>query len=239
MGQVIWGWLNLTEQANDFVFSGQEAAIAPLTTFIQNGHFIEGNLSGHAKPDPPSNSVLQASIMRMFYGFSIPVVWSLSGTSAFVTDSGYPCSTSNPLVPDYLTVIDSSATEVCFNNEVSYLVGMNPDATQCNPGEKGCISPPPFTTPPGLDALGNSQYAGLNISDLVIGSIRTYQANNNQNGGSTPPINDDNTIKDLYSQDITTPGFVRLPVCGPEEAHTNWQRYRNGRGSKSANYPCN
>lgn len=57
------------------------------------------------------------------------------------------------------------------------------------------------------------------------------------NGASPPSITNQQTVDDLYNQDITMPSFIRLPICGPEEAYKNWARTVTG-GARSANYPC-
>lgn len=46
------------------------------------------------------------------------------------------------------------------------------------------------------------------------------------------------TVRDLIDQDITTPGYIRLPVCGPAEAFKNWNdpQYSN---TRYPTFPCN
>jgi len=59
--------------------------------------------------------------------------------------------------------------------------------------------------------------------------------NGNRNGAAAASILDNNTIDALMSQDITTPGYIRLPVCGYNEAVINWARAN----TSYDNYPCN
>jgi hypothetical protein len=68
--------------------------------------------------------------------------------------------------------------------------------------------------------------------------VKTYQSNNGVNGASPPSIPNQQTVDDLYNQDITTPGFVRIHICGAEEAYKNWVGVQTG-VDMSANYPCN
>jgi hypothetical protein len=68
--------------------------------------------------------------------------------------------------------------------------------------------------------------------------VNTYQANGNVNGAQPPSITNQGTVDDLYNQDITTPGFIRIPICGPAEAYKNWETVYFG-GAESKNYPCN
>jgi len=72
----------------------------------------------------------------------------------------------------------------------------------------------------------------------AIRSLNTYNSNGGSNGGSPPSVNDKKTIDNLYNEDITTPGYIRIPVCSPDEAYKNWvaTQYKKPR---SAHYPCN
>lgn len=71
---------------------------------------------------------------------------------------------------------------------------------------------------------------------LIKGSVRTYRQNGNTNGGGVADVNNQGTIDDLLdNQDITTPGFIRIPVCSPEQARTSWKLADKG---STPNYPC-
>lgn len=69
-------------------------------------------------------------------------------------------------------------------------------------------------------------------------SVRTYENNNNQNGGPTAHISDKDTVYSLIDEDITAPGIINIPVCGPDEAFRNWNNpiYRHNAYST---FPCN
>ena len=78
------------------------------------------------------------------------------------------------------------------------------------------------------------------LTQLPCRSVRTYQNNGNQNGAPAASYLNNPTINDLYNQDITTPGYIRIPVCGPNEAYQNWYNVQTGNGNATyANYPCN
>jgi hypothetical protein len=49
-------------------------------------------------------------------------------------------------------------------------------------------------------------------------------ANGRKNGGGFADPSDRGTADALMSVDLTTPGFVRLPVCGPELPFKAWGR---------------
>lgn len=66
--------------------------------------------------------------------------------------------------------------------------------------------------------------------------MRTYEANNNKNGASAADPSDDKTLEALFDQDVTTPGFIRLPVCSAEKAHKAWEQPKPD--TSNPNYPC-
>jgi hypothetical protein len=60
-------------------------------------------------------------------------------------------------------------------------------------------------------------------------------ANGRKNGGGFADPSDRGTTDALMSVDLTTLGFVRLPVCGPELAFKAWDW---GVDNPTPNYPC-
>jgi hypothetical protein len=67
-------------------------------------------------------------------------------------------------------------------------------------------------------------------------AVRSYQANNNANGGGVADPSAQSTFDDLFGQDYTTPGFINIPVCTPEMAATAVDASSTTSGE--ANYPC-
>jgi hypothetical protein len=45
-------------------------------------------------------------------------------------------------------------------------------------------------------------------------SIRTYENNRNKNGAPALDPADDRVIENIYELGVTTPGYIRLAVCG-------------------------
>jgi len=178
MGQVVLGWASMTEAAATSLFNGSDSSIAHLTTLIANGQWI----GGPNDIKDGSDTTLQNSIELAFYTYTIPAVWSFSGTRVFVIDAGYPCGTKNPLSgsgPEG-TGLDNGvaeATYVCYNGDIYYLVYPKDDEESCGicnlQVTAGCVIPcvyNSFSAPPGLDKLveGNP-YGGVTLPDLVIG----------------------------------------------------------------------
>ncbi|PKX96188.1 uncharacterized protein P174DRAFT_503368 [Aspergillus novofumigatus IBT 16806] len=186
-------------------------------------------------PDAPaeSASALRASISKAFFGFAIPSIWAVSGTYAFIIDSGYDCGTIDPM-GDYLDEDTMHATAGCYGGKLYYLASPKGDASTRTEG--GCFDNK-FSAPPGIDSLDGKDFGGITVGDLITGSVRTYQQNGNQNGGGAADPSNSGTLEDLYNQDITTPGFIRLPVCSADFAFKAWDQ-RGGPYINVANYPC-
>ncbi|RAK99289.1 glycoside hydrolase family 18 protein [Aspergillus ibericus CBS 121593] len=254
LGSVVAGWSAIAQDQLWNLFNGSDASISLLTTLIANGNLIEcsgGSASVSAKPDSQTNAQIESYISKAFFGFAIPSVWEVSGTAAFVVDSGYPCSAQNPLT-DYMTAATQEATYSCYKDKLYYLV--HPDGTwrgcPSNDTETidcvdcGSVSPSPcdyatyFTAPPGLSSLASGFWGNITLSDLIEGSVRTYEANGNANGGPVANPLDKDTLQDLSNQDITTPGYIRLPVCSPQVAWASWSNPSQS-NSSAPYYPCN
>jgi hypothetical protein len=220
------------------LFNGSEPSIALLTTMIDNGNLIECD-GGSAYVDTQAGqgaiTSVENTIAEALFGFAIPAVWELSGTAAFVIDSGYPCSAQNPLT-QYMTAATQEATFSCFNNNLYYLVYPQGSWSDCSVDDPSQCTY--FTPPPGLDSLGGLNWGGITRDDLIRGSVNTYIANGNANGGPIANPMDQQTLTDLQNQDITTAGYIRLPVCSPQVAWASWSN--PGQSNSSAQYyPCN
>lgn len=71
--------------------------------------------------------------------------------------------------------------------------------------------------------------------------MRTYIKNGKQNGAPAANITDSVTYSDLFNTDITTPGYVRLPVCSADMAFHAWLtagEHGNGGIADEPNWPC-
>jgi hypothetical protein len=205
---------------------------------IANGNLIEciaGNSVVPTSPDDTTTTDVESSIIQAFFGFAIPAVWTVSGTPAFVIDSGYPCSAQNPLT-QYMTAATQEATYACYNNNLYYLV--YPDGKWSGCSDNNGSTCTYFTPPPGLSSLINGNWGGITLTDLIEGSVNTYIANGNANGGPVANPIDQQTLQDLYNQDITTPGYIRLPVCSPQVAWASWSTPSQS-NSSAQYYPCN
>lgn len=222
------------------MFNGSDTSVALLGTLIANGNLIEGNGGSPVVSYTPSSQKItdiESSISKAFFGFAIPAVWTVSGTPAFVLDSGYPCSAQNPL-SQYMTAATQEATYACYNNNLYYLVYPDGAWSSCSSEDDGQCNSTYFTPPPGLSTLGPGSWGGITLSDLIEGSVNTYVANGNANGGPVANPLDQQTLQDLSNQNVTTPGYISLPVCSAQVAWASWSNPSQS-NSSAPGYPCN
>lgn len=241
MGEAIFGWMNTTELALNNLFNGTEDNIKVLTEIMGKGNLVIGKKHNKTEGqlEDLSATRLQKDILKTMYGFSIPLLWRRSKTFAFVLDSGADCD-GKPL-SKYLDDKTADDTGVCYEGRRYYLVHPDGDARPCeckyvsedNPCMERCWKNT-FSAPVGLGEL--SRFGEVTKEELVIGSVRTWRQNGKKNGGAvTDPISGQAARKDLADVDITTPGFIQLPVCSPDRAFQSWD---TGSKGGSDNYPC-
>ncbi|KAH8885958.1 glycoside hydrolase family 18 protein [Thozetella sp. PMI_491] len=231
MGQAVTAWGNISEESLKNLFSGSDESINLLTTMISNGHLIEGSVDGGA-------SFPTADVAKGFFAYAIATVWPLAGTHAFILDSGYGCGTVDPAT-EFLTTDVMHQTAGCYNGKLYYLVYPKDDAKTCTDVcDKSCqtsCTHSKFSAPPGISTLDGSRFGGVTVSDLITGSVRTYIQNGNANGGAATDPTNGGSLNDLMDADITTPGFIRLPVCSGDMAWTAWSIVSD---KSVPNWPC-
>lgn len=241
LGQVVNIWANATESQLSSIFSGQPDTLPILSGLIDKGQMIEGaDGSSSAAGSTPSVGVssatttsVQASIMLSFYAFAVPAVWRASGIGAFILDTGADCSDLD-VASEYVDSSIQTQAMGCIDNHLYFLVYPDGPSSDSCPAEGSCTDND-FSLPPGADKLDGSSWGGVTVNDIVNGSVRTYVANGNKNGGAAADPSDTSTMGDLYDQDITTPGYIRLPVCSGQTAFWNWEEYSD---RTLDNWPC-
>jgi hypothetical protein len=71
-------------------------------------------------------------------------------------------------------------------------------------------------------------------------SVKTYKQNGNENGGGRADPTDSGTFDALKKMDITTPGFMRLPVCSETLARKSWENSDKTDATRNKDgFPCN
>ncbi|KAK1779163.1 hypothetical protein QBC45DRAFT_144301 [Copromyces sp. CBS 386.78] len=239
MGQAISGWTNTTALALNKVFDGSDESIDLLGAVMSDGKLIRGSPGDNTVDKGNAANDLRANIAKSFFGYAIPSLWRTAKTYAFVLDSGISCDTPHP-VRDYLSDETMDATGSCVDGRWYYLVHPEGKSQACTCQIIGDTGPCQticgdnlFSAPPGIESLPD--FGGITKDDLIKGSVRTYNKNGQKNGGLTADPYDGTTIDNLLDVDITTPGYVRLPVCSPERAFQSWDTSDKG---SSDNYPC-
>ncbi|ETS75025.1 hypothetical protein PFICI_13509 [Pestalotiopsis fici W106-1] len=234
MGQVIEGWEDITAKSLKKIFDGSDASLAVLDKLLANGALYPMG------PDPTSDLDLFKNIRKSFFAYAIPILWFRAGYYPFIIDSGAACGTSNPITK-YMTEDVQRQTGVCYNNRIYFLAMVEGDPQECT--EVDCEDRK-FAAPQGITSLDGKDYGGLTRDDIVAGAMRTYVKNGLKNGahpGSVDLNNNDNTDA-LYEMDITTPGFISLPICSPVVAWKSWDATTGNVGApkkgSTPNWPC-
>ncbi|KAL2152192.1 hypothetical protein VTH82DRAFT_5376 [Thermothelomyces myriococcoides] len=239
IGQVIFGWRNATERAvQDLFRRPDQDRVNVLGKAMANGTLTEGRRD-RIKPKINTQTELVANVLKTVFGFTIPALWRRSKTYAFVLDSGAGCG-GNP-ASKYVNDTTADETSVCYNGRLYYLVHPDGDARECRcervtdtgPCQTTCRDNT-FSAPVGLSRLGD--FGRVTKEELVKGAVRTWIKKGRTNEGEPPdPIKDESVKSGLVDMDITTPGFVRLPVCSADRAFRSWNTAEKG---SSPNYPC-
>ncbi len=215
----------MCEIALNQTFSGTNTSVAFLTSILANGSLILGNeLAPQGYSTQAMNDDVATNIAKAVFAFAIPTIWPLAKASPFVLDSGYNCGDAAALAtvsPDV-----KNLTGGCYNGKQYYLVWPH--------GSKSSN----FSAPPGLTWLDGTNYGGVTVSDLINGSLHTYEANGNLNGGAITDPTDPTSLSNLIDLGIATPGFIRIPVCSGDIAYAAWSSGVSINQTISPNYPC-
>lgn len=237
MGNTINGWANVTSIALKQLFNGSDSSLKILGDTMANGRLIKGAYKGDRPDEGETNSTLtndlHANIQKCFFGYSIPALWRVSKSYSFIIDAGHKCDEGKQ-VSDYLDDKTMDATGACVDGRQYYLVYPDGDAVECHyvcydqgPCQRVCRDNK-FSAPPGLDSLGGNNFGGITKNDLIKSSVRTWIKNGKENGDFFADPTNEGTIDNLMHVDVTTPGFMRIPVCSPERAFQSWDTAKPG-----------
>ncbi|RAH55255.1 chitinase [Aspergillus piperis CBS 112811] len=242
LGQVVWGWSNVTSLALDDLFGGNDTSIDTLWEVISDGKLIEGKRDTDPPESGNTQNELLANINKCVVGFALPALWRQAGSYTFIIDSGQSCD-DDPDISEYLDDDTIDATGVCVDNRQYYLAYPDGPATDCTckiindsgPCQTVCKDSK-FSAPEGIQYIsGDNSYYGITTNELVKGSVRTWIANGRENGASIADPTNHGTMSDLIDVDVTTPGFMRIPVCSPARAFQSWDTADK---DSSPNWPC-
>ncbi|GIJ90274.1 hypothetical protein Asppvi_009228 [Aspergillus pseudoviridinutans] len=127
---------------------------------------------------------------------------------------------------DYLDEDTMHAMGGYYGGNLYYLPSLKGDGSTCTEG--GCIDNK-FSAPPGVDSQDGKDFGGVTVADITKGTAterrRRGRPQQQWDTRGPPP------------QDVTTPGFIRLPVCSADFAFKAWDQ-SGGPYTNVANYPC-
>lgn len=177
MGQVVDGWANVTSASLRALFKGDENSITRLWKIISNGKLIPGaEPQGVLPVTELGQEEVKANLQKSMFGYAIPVLWRVSGTYAFVLDSGYECDENRVLseLSSYLTDETMEATGECYDGTQYYLVHPKGSSQTCpdNCNDNSCPTDcynSKFSAPTGLDTLGGGSFKNVTKRDLIVG----------------------------------------------------------------------
>jgi hypothetical protein len=172
----------LNDQAVFYIFNGTDDALNKLGGVISDGKLIPGVDSNQnvVLPELMTGAEIGKSITTVIFGYSIPVLWRLSGRKPFILDSGYPCDTQDPRGV-YLTQDTRDRTRGCYNNKLYFLVMPDGLPEHCVEGchKDGCppqvCRPNPFIAPPGVDYLNgkDTTFGDITVEKIIQGYVFT------------------------------------------------------------------
>jgi hypothetical protein len=249
MAQVISGWQDFTAYALDHLLkSGSDEALDAIWDVISDGKLIEGAYENRPPPMGNSTIELKDDILKSVFGFTIPALWRAAGTHAFIISTATKCTEGeNPdhyleEMEQYLDADTMKATGECLFGYQWYLVYLDGKSKECHcqsndggPCNEVCDIPRKFSVPPGLDTLNGTNLGNITKSDLISGSIRTWHKNEGENTDKYAEPTHAETIADLMDVDVTTPGFMHIPISSPGRAYQSWDTTSAG---SSTFYPC-
>ncbi|CAK7233697.1 hypothetical protein SCUCBS95973_008685 [Sporothrix curviconia] len=239
LGLAVNHWANLTEYQLSQIFSGTDDTLPTLSSLISGGQMLEG--SGGSPQMGTSSStttMIEADILLAFYSMAIPAVWGTEALNAFVMDTGSDCSDLS-VADEYIDSSTQKTTQACIDDHLYFLVYPKGVARQdCDDDddtEDECTVDTKFSAPDGASSLDGTQWGGITVTQLVNGSVRSYQANGNANGGAALDPTSTTSLTSLVNQDITTPGYINFPVCSGEFAFSVWLKDSD---RTLPNWPC-
>ncbi|KAJ6445148.1 Lysine--tRNA ligase [Purpureocillium lavendulum] len=235
LGQSLYVWDNITTVDLRDLFDGSDKSIDRLTTIISGGTFIDG-VTDEATHEQKKS--VEDSFIRAFYGFAIPAVWKASGHHPFIIDTGRNCD------DDDGSKYTKDLKSACHDGRLYQLADPDGKSHPCShncgfPG--GCSCPDSsFSSLKGVGELDGSSWGKVKVEDIIIGAVKTYKQNGEENGGDLADPTDSGSFDSLVKDDVTTPGYIRLPVCSETLARTSWENADKTDGTRNKeNFPCN
>lgn len=231
IGQSLYVWDNTTANSLMDLFDGSDDSLDKLSTLLADGNFIDG--SGERTDLPKSDKpTVEKSFVKSFYGFAIPEIWQKSGHRPFIIDTGKGCDDDAG---------NSNLKSACVDGRRYQLADPDGDAYTCRGCDHGTNRiPSAFSNLAGSDELKDGNWGGVTVEDIITGAVKTFKQNGETLGGGIADATDSGTFDALVKDDITTPGYIRLPVCSETRARKSWDNADLTDSVRDqAGYPCN
>ncbi|RAK98081.1 glycoside hydrolase [Aspergillus ibericus CBS 121593] len=131
LGQVVYGWANVTSLTLTTLFHGTNEALDALLAAMSDGKLIEGKREGEMPATGNAQNDLLTNIRKCIIGFALPAVWRQSGAYTFIIDAGHACNEEDQRLRGYLDADTMNATGVCVDNWQYYRAYPDGAATTC------------------------------------------------------------------------------------------------------------
>ncbi|TQV98247.1 glycosyl hydrolases family 18 [Cordyceps javanica] len=251
IGQSLYVWDNITAVDLGNLFDGSDESINKLTDLMADGKFIDGysgadgplkrdselavrDDSNLGTPSDDEKTSMKDAFLKSFYGFAIPAIWKASGHHPFIIDTGFDCDHD----------AGKTLKSACYEGKRYQLADPDGKSHPCDEHNCGLITcscpDSDFSSLKGADLLTGSDWGGIKVEDIIVGSVKTWLQNDKTNGGGDADPTDAGTLQGLRDEDVTTPGYIKLPVCNQVLARRSWANADDTESARGKDFfPCN
>ncbi|KAJ5573986.1 uncharacterized protein N7459_008413 [Penicillium hispanicum] len=227
---------NALNTSDTNLFNGSDASIANLYTYIRNGSQLEAT-------QVTSDDTLKNDMLKIMYAYTIPLAWNLTNSGPFILDTETDCKNGKVDVSkNYNETYLGSGTfpSFCYKNRGYFLASAYAEKGQSCDSLSGDCDYQSFYALDGVKDLDGSQWEGITGENIINGSLNSYFANGEKNGGYSPNLSTKKEIQDIMDGTVTAAGVWNLPVCKGLTAQWNWYMFSNGDGYANLKpwYPC-
>ncbi|KAK6850286.1 glycoside hydrolase family 18 protein [Apiospora arundinis] len=236
--KTIGAWKSQTDTLMAKIFDGEEKNVNRLTDLFSDGKMLTGKGKGGGfdnSRNHTTNWYREKAIERAFYAAAIPAAWGANRPAPVVVDFGPNCKID---ARKYFNVKPDQYNMGyrCINGHSYILAGVRDGPPQSiedidNPLEKwGHITTEDLIVGTDIRVFPQSSQHIQEERREEYHGAKQRQYGGSQGGGL------DNALSDGMI-DIRKANFIRIPVCGPEEAEKNLEKGRESYGD-SLNFPC-
>ncbi|KAL8335759.1 hypothetical protein RB598_009788 [Gaeumannomyces tritici] len=253
---MIKSWTDQMDHMVKTLFNGEPKNVELLGKLIDKGRMIKGKNLGtetlsKSFQDQTDQWVLEKRLERPFYLAAIPAAWKANGMNPVLVDFGPSCEieASRYYAVDWRKYNPGWR---CPAGRSYHLASVRDGPPQvCGAPYPGNSCPPVLQWTldmlDGIEELPDEHeresWGGVTVTMLIEGAVATFEANGGKNimdAEKQPlqdPVYDAEQAAKGDGVDTKRPGFVRIPICGPDEIKRNLDKGK-GRHLKPENYPC-